>query len=112
MKGARSGASTSVTSSARPCAFERATVGAALDRVRRRQHPDLAAVGDRGGDLGLGLDHRDDLHPVLGRYLARDVLADRGRRVAGDHQQLGPARQEQLRDRADPLPQLPRVLVP
>ena len=100
MNGARSGASTSVTSSARPWRFERAPVGAALDRVRRRQHADPAVVGDRRGDLGLGLDHRHHLHPVLGGDLAGHVRADRGRRVAGDHQQLGAAVEQQLGDRA------------
>ncbi len=47
-----------------PLPFEGSPVGAALDRVRRRQHPDPAAVGDRRGDLGLRLDHRHHLHPA------------------------------------------------
>ena len=80
--------------------LERAPVGAALDRVRRRQHPDPAAVGDRRRDLGLRLDHRDHLHPVRRRHLAGDVVADRGRRVAGDHQQLRAVAEQQLGDRA------------
>ena len=87
-----------------PLRFQRPPVGAALDRVRRRQHADLAVGGDRGGDLGLRGDHRHHLHPAPAGDLAGDVLADRGRGVAGDHQQLGAAVEQQLGDRARSAP--------
>jgi len=86
-----------------------APVGAALDRVRRCQHPDPAAVGNRGGDLGLRLDHRDHLHPMLRRDFTRHPLADRGRRVAGNHQQLRAALQQHRRNLPDSLPQPLRI---
>ena len=47
----------------RPCLCKRPAVCPALDRGRRRENPDPAGLGDRGGDLGLRLDHADDLDP-------------------------------------------------
>ena len=102
MIGARSGAATSVTSSSRPWRLERAAVGAPLDRGRRGEHPDPAALGDRRRDLGLGLDHGHHLDPVLAGDLPRRVPARRGRRVAGDHSSFAPRssrKRVDLRDR-------------
>ena len=78
MIAARSGAATWVTVSSRCWRRERSQVGAALDGRRRREHADPPGVGDRRGDLGLGLDHGDHLDPVLGGDLAR---RSRGRRA-------------------------------
>ena len=49
---------------------QRAAVGAAPDGRRGREHADLPVVGHGRRDLGLGLDHRHDLDPVLGGDLA------------------------------------------
>ncbi len=45
--------------------LEGAVVGAGLDRRRSREDADAPAVGYRGGDLGLRLDHRDHLDAAL-----------------------------------------------
>ena len=67
--------------------------------------PTLRVRADRRRDLGLRLDYRNDLHAALGTDLAGHVLADRGRGVAGDHQQLRAVVEEHLGDPADPLAQ-------
>ena len=76
-------------------ARERPQVGAAVDGGRGREHPDSTRVGDRGGDLGLGLDHGDDVDPALGGDLAGGVDPRPGGRVAGDHDQLRAALEQE-----------------
>ena len=66
MIAARSGAATCVTDELAVLPGERAQVGAALDGREGREHAHPARVRDGGGDLGFGLDHGDDLNPVLG----------------------------------------------
>ena len=93
-------------------AAERPQVGAAGDGRRGRQHADPARVGDRRGDLGLGLDHPDHLHPGLGAERPRRLEAGPGGGVAGDHDQLRAA-VEQVRGVAlDALAQLGLALRP
>ena len=112
MIAARSGAETSVTVRSRCAARERPQVGAALDRRRGRQHADPARVGDRRGDLGLGLDHRDHLDPALAGHLARGLEPGAGGRVAGDHDQLRPPVEQEAGVALDALAQLVRCLRP
>ena len=112
MIAARSGAATWVTVSSRCWRAERPQVGAARHRRRRRQHADPAGLGDRRGDLGLGLDHGHNLHPALGGELAGRLEAGRSGRVARDHDQLRAAVEKECRVALDALPQLGVVLAP
>ena len=76
-------------------ALQRPPVGAALDGRGSRQHPDVAVLGDRRGDLGLGIDDGDHVDAVVRRHLADRVGTRRRRRVAGDDEQLRAAVEQQ-----------------
>ena len=78
-------------------ARERAQVGAAFDGRERREDAHAPRVGDRGGDLGLGLDHGDDLHARSAARLARGVEPGARGGVAGDHDQLRAALEQEAR---------------
>ena len=87
-------------------ASQGAEVGAAPDSRRRSEYADVSVLGERGGDLRLGVDHGDDLDARLGRDLPGDLLARRGGRVAGDHQQLRAAVEEEAAHLLDMRSQL------
>jgi hypothetical protein len=69
---------------------KRAQIRTALDGRRRRQHADPPTLGDRGRDLGLGLDHRDHLDAGRRAQFPGDFQPGPGRRVAGDDDQFRP----------------------
>ena len=85
--------------------LERKPVGAARHRGRRGEDPDPVGIADRGGDLGLGLDHRQHLDAMLRRHGSDDVPTSGGRRVACHHEQLRTPVEQEPHQLLDPRPQ-------
>ena len=78
-------------------------VAAARDGRLRREQADPAVARRLDGRVRLGRDHADDRHPELGLELGQ---RGRGRRVAGDDDQLDALRLEEQADLAGEAAQL------